>query len=101
MNASLGNRKKRDNEAYRFLDCPLCEESELCFNELHLLYECKILEEERILSGIRLFIENNEQLSCTEMHRRFLSGEDVVKRLEAARILLDKYFELIETPIHN
>ena len=99
MNASLGNRKKRDNSEIRFLDCPLCEDADQCFNELHLLYECEMLEQERISTGIRMFIEENYHLSCTQLHRSFLNGTDVCKRLKAARILMDRYFELLDAPM--
>ena len=58
MNMELGNRKKCDDYAERFLVCPLCNDEQACFNEIHMLFVCEKLEYARYQTGIRGYMDN-------------------------------------------
>ena len=99
MNAKLGNRKKLPTYIERFLICPLCGDDTLCFNELHLLYECQELNHTRYLTGIQEFMENQEELELTKLHQRFMTGKDLKPRLRAMKTMREEYFSQLGEPM--
>ena len=95
LNAGLGNRQKLDEFKERFVICPLCQDAEACFNELHMLYECEVLSWKRESTGIERFIGLHQDLDMPRLHQAFLSGKDVDTRVLAAAEMRDEYFSAL------
>ena len=92
----LGNRKKRDDYAERFLVCPLCNDKNACFNEIHMLFQCEKLEYARYQTGIRDYMDRMNWRSLTDLFIKFMDLEKITERLHAADEMKTEYFWLLE-----
>ena len=102
MNAGLGNRAPMTGYP-QFKNCKLCESKNetVKLDEIHILLECKWLEEPRIAFGIRKFIQVQGTLGTKEIYRKFwiprqMNSELMRKRISAATELRQIYWEVIE-----
>ena len=98
MNAGLGNRMKLDRRE-RMRKCMICSEDESCLNEVHLLFICPTLNQERDKHGIVKYMEERKGLNMADLYKdywnEFKTLETLQERVKAAEGMRTSYLQTL------